>query len=184
MLSKKILIVTGDAGEGYEALYAYHRMQEAEFEAVVAAPSKRRLHLVIHDFEPGWDTYIEKPGYGLDAQVSFDEVDPATYDAILILGGRAPEYLRNNARLLEITRHFHDSGKWVFAICHGIQVLVAAGLVKGRNVTCYEHVKYEVEMAGGTWLPQQAVRDERMVTAQTWQSHPEFYREIFRCLAG
>ena len=181
-MSKKILIVTGDAGEGYEALYAYHRFLEAELEAVVAAPSKRRLHMVIHDFEPGWDTYIEKPGYGMEANLSFDEVDPAAFDAILILGGRAPEYLRNNARLLDVTRQFHNAGKWVFAICHGIQVLVAAGLVKGRSVTCYEHVKYEVEMAGGTWRPEQAVRDGRMVTAQTWQSHPEFYREIFRCL--
>jgi len=183
MAKKKILIVTGDAGEGYEALYAYHRFLEAEHEAVVAAPSKRRLHLVIHDFEPGWDTYIEKPGYGLEAHLSFDEVVPADYDAILILGGRAPEYLRNNQQLLGITRQFHDAGKWVFAICHGIQVLVAAGLVKNRNVTCYEHVKYEVEMAGGNWCTEQAVRDGRMVTAQTWQSHPEFYREIFHCLA-
>jgi protease I len=182
-MSKNILIVTGDAGEGYEALYAYHRFLEAGYAPVVAAPSKRRLHLVIHDFEPGWDTYIEKPGYGLESDISFDDVDPDGYDAILILGGRAPEYLRNNARLLEITRQFEASGKWVFAICHGIQVLVAAGLVKGRSVTCYEHVKNEVEIAGGTWVPKQAVRDGKMVTAQTWQSHPEFYRELFLCLA-
>lgn len=181
-MSKKLLIVTGDAGEGYEALYAYHRFLEAGYAPVVAAPSKRRLHLVIHDFEPGWDTYIEKPGYGLESDVCFDDVDAAAYDAILILGGRAPEYLRNNAKLLEITRQFHAAGKWVFAICHGIQVLVAAGLVKDRRVTCYEHVKSEVEIAGGTWIPEQAVRDGKMVTAQTWQSHPEFYREIFRCL--
>jgi protease I len=183
-MARKILIATGDGGEGYEALYAYHRFLEAGWEPAVAAPSRRRLHLVIHDFEEGWDTYIERPGYGLEAQLSFDDVSVGDYEAILILGGRAPEYLRNNARLLEIVRSFHEGDKWVFAICHGIQVLVAAGLTKDRCVTCYEHVKLEVEMTGGRYSTLQAVRDGRIVTAQTWQSHPEFYREIFRCLGA
>lgn len=182
-MSKKILVVTGDAGESYEALYAVHRFLEAGLEPVVAAPSKRRLHLVMHDFEPGWDTYVERPGYGLESNATFDEVSPAGFEAILILGGRAPEYLRHDQRLLELVKSFHSSGKWVFAICHGIQVLIAAGLVKGRSVTCYEHVRFEVEMSGGTWKTEQAVRDGRMVTAQTWQSHPEFYRQVFACLA-
>ncbi len=179
----KILIVTGDAGESYEALYAVHRMREAGHTPVVAAPSRRRLHLVMHDFEPGWDTYIERAGYGLEADIAFDELRPAEYDAILILGGRAPEYLRNNALLLKIVREFAEAGKWIFSICHGIQILTAAGLVKGRRVTCYEHVRSEVEQCGGTWQTPQAVRDGRFVTAQTWQSHPEFYREVFACLA-
>jgi protease I len=182
-MTKKILVVTGDAGESYEALYAVHRFLEAGWEPVVAAPSKRRLHLVMHDFEPGWDTYVERTGYGLESQATFDEVSTESFEAILILGGRAPEYLRHDARLLELVRAFQSSDKWIFAICHGIQVLAAAGLVKGRCVTCYEHVRHEVAMSGGTWKNEQAVRDGRMVTAQTWQSHPEFYREIFRCLA-
>ena len=97
----KILIVTGDAGESYEALYAVHRFREAGWEPVVAAPSRRRLHLVMHDFEPGWDTYIERPGYGLEADLSFGEVRVEEYEAVLILGGRAPEYLRNDAVLLD-----------------------------------------------------------------------------------
>jgi protease I len=181
---KKILVVTGDAGESYEALYAVHRFREEGYEPVIAAPSKRRLHLVMHDFEPGWDTYIERQGYGLDSDITFSEVNASDYDAILILGGRAPEYLRNDGRLLEIVRAFDNAGKWVFAICHGIQVLTAAGLAAGRSVTCYEHVRVEVEQAGGTWCSPQAVRDGRIVTAQTWQSHPEFYREVFACLRG
>ena len=93
-MSSRILVVTGDAGESYEALYAVHRLLEERYEPVVAAPSKRRLHLVMHDFEPGWDTYVERPGYGLEASVSFDEVAVDDYSAILILGGRAPEYFR------------------------------------------------------------------------------------------
>ncbi|MGA2599261.1 MAG: DJ-1/PfpI family protein [Bryobacteraceae bacterium] len=180
----KVLVITGDAGESYEALYAVHRFREAEWDAVVAAPARRRLHLVMHDFEPGWDTYVERPGYGLDADIAFEDVRAADYEAVLILGGRAPEYLRNNARVLEIVREFEHAGKWIFAICHGVQILAAAGLISGRRVTCYEHVRLEAEQAGATYVTDQAVCDGRMVTAQTWQSHPEFYREIFVRLAG
>lgn len=175
----KILIVTGDAGESYEALYAVHRFQEAGWQPVVAAPSKRRLHLVMHDFEPGWDTYVERPGYGLESDLTIAEAKAGDYDAILLLGGRAPEYLRNDEALLELVRAFDEAGKWVWAICHGIQILVAAGITNGKQLTCYEHVRREVEHVGGTWVARQTVRDGRMITGQTWQSHPEFYREIF-----
>jgi protease I len=183
-MPRRILIVTGDAGESYEALYAVHRFQEAGDEAVVAAPSRRRLHLVMHDFEPGWDTYVERTGYGLEAGVSIEEVDAEQFDAILILGGRAPEYLRHNGRLLDLVKRFDREGKWVFAVCHGIQVLAAAGVIAGRNVTCYEHCRFEAAQAGGRWQAVEAVRDGHIITAQTWQSHPEFYRLIFAALAG
>lgn len=180
----KILILTGDGGESYEALYAVHRFQEEGWTPVVAAPSRRRLNLVIHDFEPGWDTYIERHGYGLDADLAFDEVRVDDYAALLLLGGRAPEYLRNNARVIEIVREFDSRGKWLFAICHGVQILAAAGLARDKRVTCYEHVRVDAEQAGGTYVCDQAVRDGRIVTAQTWQSHPQFYREIFALLSG
>lgn len=179
---QNILIVTGDGGESYEALYAVHRLREARYAPVIAAPSVRRLHLVMHDFEPGWDTYVERPGYGLDADVALGDVHVEDYVALLLLGGRAPEYLRNNARLLAITREFSEKGKWLFAICHGVQILAAAGLVHGKRLTCYEHVRTEAEQAGGSYCTQQAVRDGNLVTAQTWQSHPEFYREVMACL--
>jgi protease I len=182
-MARRILIVTGDAGESYETLYAVHRFQEAGDEAVVAAPSVRRLHLVMHDFEPGWDTYIERPGYGLTADLAIAEARADGFDAILLIGGRAPEYLRHNPALLDLVQAFHAAGKWVLAICHGIQILVAAGLVKDRCVTCYEHVRLEVEHTGGTWDPRQAVRDNRIITAQTWQSHPDFYRLVMAALS-
>lgn len=181
-MGKKVLIVTGDSGEGYEAWYAVHRLREGGHEPVVAAPSKRRLHLVMHDFELGWDTYVERPGYGMEADVAITEVDAAEYDAVLVLGGRAPEFLRHNQTLLDIIRRMDSDGKWILSICHGIQVLVAAGLVKDRCVTCYEHVRLEAESAGATFVEEEAVRDGRLVTAQTWESHPEFYREVMRCL--
>ena len=180
---RKILVITGDGGESYEALYAVHRFREEGWQPVVAAPSRRRLHLVIHDFEPGWDTYVERPGYGLEADIAFDQIKVADYEAVLLLGGRAPEYLRNDAKLLETIRAFDRAGKWIFSICHGIQILAAAGITSGKSVTCYEHVRLEAEQAGGKFLSDQAVRDGRVVTAQTWQSHPEFYREIFTCLS-
>ncbi|MEO8662261.1 MAG: DJ-1/PfpI family protein, partial [Bryobacteraceae bacterium] len=136
-MSKKILIVTGDGGESYETLYALHRLLEEGYTAHLAAPSKRRLHLVMHDFEPGWDTYVERPGYGAEADLAFDDVEVAEYDAVLLLGGRAPEYLRNNDTLLALVREFDAAGKWIFSICHGVQILVTAGLAKGRCLTCY-----------------------------------------------
>lgn len=181
-MARKILIVTGDAGECYETLYSLHRFQEAEWEPVIAAPSKKRLNLVIHDFEPGWDTYVERPGYLVESHVTFEEVDVDDYEAVLVLGGRAPEYLRNDRRLLAILAEFREQDKWIFAICHGIQVLITAGLAKGCTMTAYEHVRYEIEAGGGTYSTEQAVRDGKIVTGQTWQSHPEFYREVFACL--
>lgn len=180
----KILIITGDGGESYEALYALHRFQEAGWETAIAAPARRRLNLVMHDFEPEWDTYVERSGYGLDATVAFGDVAVEDFAAVLILGGRAPEYLRNNAKVIEIMRRFDQQGKWIFAICHGVQVLAKAGLLNGKRVTCYEHVRPDVEQAGAIFVNEQAVSDERLITAQTWQSHPLFYRMIFAELAG
>ena len=181
---RKILILTGDGGESYEVLYCVHRFREAGWQPVVAAPSRRRLHLVMHDFEPGWDTYVERQGYGLDADIDFDAAHPAEYEAVVVPGGRAPEYLRNDGRVLAIVREFAAADKWLFALCHGVQVLAAAGLVKDKRVTCYEHVRVDAEQAGGVYCTDEAIRDGRVVTAQTWQSHPEFYREVFACLDG
>jgi protease I len=180
---RKVLIITGDGGESYETLYAVHRLREEGYTAVVGASEKRRLHLVIHDFEPGWETYIEKPGYGFSSDITIAEAKAEDYDAILILGGRAPEYQRNDKKLLDLVKDFARLGKWVFSICHGIQILAAAELLKGKRVTCYTHLKWDVESTGGTWCKEQAVRDGKFVTAQTWESHPEFYRELMKCLA-
>jgi protease I len=176
------LIVTGDGGESYEAWYAYHRFQEAGYVPKVAAPSKRRLNMVMHDFEPGWDTYKEAPGYIIESDLTFDEVVVKDFEAVMLLGGRAPEYLRNNPRLLAIVREFDHQQKWIFAICHGLQLVAAAGLVGGKDVTCYEHVRLEVETCGGRYVRKDAVRDGRIVSAPTWREHPAFYREVFACL--
>jgi protease I len=170
-MSRKILIVTGDGGDSYEALYAWHRFLEAHWEPVVAAPSRRRLHMIVHDYEPGWDTYIERQGHWIEADVAITAVAARDYAAILVLGGRAPEYLRNDVSLLSLLNEFARQ-----------EVLAAAGLVKDRPVSCHAHVRVEVERAGGVYTPKPAVRDGKLITAQTWKSHPEFYREVFACL--
>jgi protease I len=150
---------------------------------VIAAPTVKTMNLVIHDFEPGWDTYVERKGYLVDSQISFDQVDPEQYQAVLFPGGRAPEYLRNDPRVINIAKKFYSADKYVFAICHGVQILVTAGLVNQRKITCYEHVRFEVESCGGIYVENdEAIQDGRIVTGKTWQSHPEFYRIVFKCL--
>jgi protease I len=183
--SKKILVLTGDAGECFEILFACHRFKEAGYQPVIAAPSVKRLNLVMHDFEPGWDTYVERPGYILPSDISFDDVDTDDYVALLLIGGRAPEYLRNDRRVINIVKSFFESNKYLFAICHGVQILVTAGLVDKRNVVCYEHVKFEVESCGGIYIDhEEAIQDGTIVTGKTWQSQPEFYQIVFKCLDG
>jgi len=178
-----ILILTGDGGESYETLYAKHRFEEEGYTATIAAPTKKLLNLVMHDFEPGWDTYVERKGYYLESDIAISEVRAEDYNALLIIGGRAPEFLRNDPKVVALVKAFDEQKKFIFSICHGIQVLTTAGLVKDKNITCYEHVRFEVESCGGTFIGKdQAVRDGRIVSGQTWQSHPDFYRLVFECL--
>lgn len=181
--AKKILIITGDAGESFEILFASHRLREAGYIPVIAAPAVRRLNLVIHDFEPGWDTYVERKGYLVESDISFADVNVDDYEAVLMPGGRAPEYLRNDPTVISIVQKFSRQNKYIFAICHGVQIVVTAGLVDGKKIACYEHVKFEVEACGGIYVtPQEAVMDGKLITGKTWQSHPEFYRLVFSCL--
>ncbi len=181
--AKKILMITGDAGESFEILFASHRLREAGYIPVIAAPAVRRLNLVIHDFEPGWDTYVERKGYLVESDIAFADVHVDDYEALLMPGGRAPEYLRNDTTVISIVQKFSRQNKYIFAICHGVQILVTAGLVDGKKIACYEHVKFEVEACGGIYItPQEAIQDGRIISGKTWQSHPEFYRLVFNCL--
>ena len=178
----KILIITDDAGESYEILYAKHRFEEEGWTAHIGATKKKRLNGVIHDFEPGWNTYIERPGYLIEADVALGKARASDYDAVLLIGGRAPEFLRHNSKLLKLVRDFDKQGKWIFSVCHGIQILIAAGIAGGRKLTCYCNIRFEVEQASAKWFNKQSVVDGNFVTAQTWESHPEFYRDIFNQL--
>jgi protease I len=139
MRKPKVLILTGDAAESLEVLYPYQRLIEEGYEVHIAAPSKKKLHFVVHDFEPGYDTFTEKPGYSWDADLAFAYVNPADYVALVIPGGRAPEYIRNNTDFQRILRHFFEREKPVAHLCHAALALTVAGVLKGRRTTALRH---------------------------------------------
>jgi len=180
---KKVLILTGDAGEALEVMYPYQRFLEAGFEVTLAAPKKGVVKTVVHDFEPGFGTYTEKPGYRVEATAGFSEVDPAAFDALYLPGGRAPEWVRNEPGALEIVRHFFEANKPVGAICHAALILAAAGVLKGRTVTAYPALKPDVELAGATFEDQPVVEDGNLVSARAWPDHPYLLRAFMQRLA-
>lgn len=184
MAKQKILIVTDDSGESFEILYAQARFAEAGYQPVIAATRKKALHGVVHDFDPDWTTYVERPGYRIDADIAISKVKGGDYHAMLLIGGRAPEFLRYDKKLIRLVQEFDRKKKHIFSICHGIQILAEAGVLKGRKVTCYANCRSEATVAGAKWIDKQSVRDGRLVSAQTWESHADFYRDIFKSLAN
>jgi protease I len=179
----RVLIVAGDAVEAQELFYPYYRLREEGYDVEVAAPSKKTLYTVVHDFEPGIETYTEKSGYRFGwVKLSFEEVRPEEYDGLVIPGGRAPEYIRTSPHLKEIVKHFFDRNKPVAAICHGPLVLTAYGLVGGRKLTAYSVLKADIEGSGGAFLDQEVVVDENLVTSRAWPDLPAFMREFIKLL--
>jgi protease I len=182
MANPKVLILTGDAAESLEVLYPYQRLQEEGYEVHVAALSKKKLRFVVHDFEPGYDTYTEKPGYSWEADVAFADVKPADYVALVIPGGRAPEYIRNDANVQRIIRHFFDQEKPVAQLCHAPLALAAAGVLKGKRTAAYPALEPDVRAAGAEFVDGAAVIDGAMVSARAWPDHPTWMREFMRLL--
>lgn len=180
----RILLVAGDATESLDTWYPYHRLREEGMEVHIAAPAKKVLNSVVHDFEPGWDTYIEKPGYRIPADIAFADVRPEDYDGIILSGGRAPEYLRNDARLKDIVRHFVERKKPIAALCHGSLILAAAGVLRGCTVTSYEALAPDMQAAGAKFKNAEVVVDANLVTSRTWMDLPFFMREFLKVLRG
>ena len=183
-MTKKVLIIVGDGVEAQEIFYPYYRLKEEGFEVTVAAPTKKEVvFTVVHDFEPGWETYTEKSGYRfLWIDLAFKDVKPEEYDGLVIPGGRAPEYIRTYPELEEIVKHFFDANKPVAAICHGPLVLTAYGLLKGRRATSYIAVKPDVERAGAEYVDAEVVVDGNLVTSRAWPDLPAFMREFIKLL--
>jgi len=182
MAKPKVLILTGDAAESLEVMYPYQRLLEEGYDVKIAAPTKKKLHFVVHDFEPGYDTYTEKPGYSWDADLGFADVNPADYVALVIPGGRAPEYIRNHADCQRIVQHFFQQAKPVAQICHAAQVLGAAGVLKGKKTACYPALESDVRAAGAEFVNSEAVIDGQMVSARAWPDHPAWMREFIKLL--
>jgi protease I len=179
----KVLILTGDAGESLEVMYPYQRLLEEGYEVHIAAPSKKKLQFVVHDFVDGFDTYTEKLGYTWDADVAFADVDPADYVALIVPGGRAPEYIRNDADCRRIVKHFFSEEKPVAQLCHAPLVLGAAGVLDGRRTAAYPALEPDVAAAGATFVDGDGVVDGVMVSARAWPDHPAWMREFVRILA-
>lgn len=186
---KKILFLTGDFAEDYETMVPVQMLEMVGYEVHSVCPGKKKgetIKTAIHDFE-GDLTYTEKPGHKFMLSYSFDQINVDDYVGLAIAGGRAPEYLRLNQKLLEIVRHFFDTNKPVAAVCHGIQILTAAGVVKGRKLTAYPAVGPEVTIAGGEYqdIPAtDAYVDGNLVTSPAWPGHPAWIREFLKVLGA
>src|SRR6056297_804820 len=185
MSSKRVLMIVGDYVEDYEAMVPRQILECVGHQLSVVCPDKRSGDTVataIHDFE-GDQTYSEKPVHRFSITDDFDSIDLAFFDALVVPGGRAPEYFRLNPRVLEMVRHFDDTGKPIAAICHGPQILAAAGVLRGRQCSCYPAVAPEITAGGGTYQEPAAGMDNahvdgNLVPAPAWPAHPAWMREF------
>jgi protease I len=187
MAGKRILMIVGDFVEDYEVMVPFQALWMVGHTVHAVCPNKGpgdRVKTAVHDFE-GDQTYTEKPGHGFTLNASFDQVKPETYDALVLPGGRAPEYLRLNATLLKMVRRFFEANKPVAAMCHGVQILVAANVLKGRSCTAYPAVGPEVEAAGGKFQSigvDEVFVDGNLVTAPAWPAHPKWLAKFLGVL--
>lgn len=187
MSAKKILFLVGDYVEDYEVMVPFQTLLTVGHKDHAVCPDKAAgdsVRTAVHDFE-GDQTYSEKPGHNFTLNATFDEIKAEDYDALVIPGGRAPEYIRLNARVLEITRHFAEADKPIAAICHGAQVLAAADVLQGKKCTAYPAVGPSVNQAGGEYVEipvDQAYVDGNLVTAPAWPAHPAWMAEFLQVL--
>jgi protease I len=178
----KILILTGDAAEALEVIYPHQRLREEGYEVVIASLTKKLMSLVVHEFVPGVDTFVEKPGYHWPSDVAFSDVDPSEYAAVVIPGGRAPEYIRNNPDFVRIVRHFFEEKKPVAHLCHASIALATAGVLRGRRIAAYPELQPDVEAAGAKFVNAEVVVDGTMISARAYPDHPAWMREFVRAL--
>lgn len=178
-MAKKILMLIGDYVEDYEVMVPFQALWMVGHEVHAVCPDKKSgdsVRTAIHDFE-GDQTYSEKPGHNFTLNATFDEIDPAVYDALVIPGGRAPEYLRLNEDVLAIVRHFDATEKPIAAVCHGAQLLAAAGVLGGRRCSAYPACRPEIEAVGGTYAEvaiDDVHVDGNLVSAPAWPAHPRW----------
>ena len=187
MKSAKILVLAGDFVEDYEIMVPFQALQMVGHKVDAVCPGKKKgeqVRTAIHDFE-GDQTYTEKRGHNFTLNSTFDEVNPASYDALVVPGGRAPEYLRLNPKVLDIVRHFDKEGKPIAALCHGPQLLAAAGVLKGKKLNCYPACAPEIGMAGGTFVAldiTEAMVDGKLVTGPAWPANPAWLAKFLDVL--
>jgi len=177
-------VCLGDFSEGMETYYMVYRLVEEGAVPVVAAPAVKRLQMVVHDFDPQYTNYTEKPGYMIKTEIAFRDIQPAEYQGLLIPGGRGPEEMRQNKDALRVVGHFLEKNLPLGAMCHGPQVLWAAGSVKGRRIAAYTAIKPDIEAAGATFCDEPVVIDGTLVTSRGWPDLPYFMPKFLEVLAG
>jgi protease I len=181
---KTILMPIGDAAEVLDTFYPLFRLKEEGYRVLVAGPQKRGYHLVLHERPDGWDITQERPGYTLAADVAFRDVDADSLAGMVITGGRAPEYLRYDRDLLRITKALFAANKPVASVCHGIEIVAAADVIRGREVTTVAKCELDCTFSGGTYVNREVVVSGNLVTARTWHDNAAWMREYIRLLRG
>jgi protease I len=187
MAAKKLLMLVGDYVEDYEVMVPFQALQMVGHTVHAVCPGKisgETIRTAVHDFE-GDQTYSEKPGHNFTLNASFDDVNASDYDGLIIPGGRAPEYIRLNEKVLQICRHFANANKPIASICHGLQVLAAADVLEGKRCTAYPACSPDVLRAGGKYTEvsvTDAVVDGTLVTAPAWPAHPQWLAEFLKVL--
>ena len=187
MSAKKILFLVGDFAEDYETMVPFQALQMVGHTVHAVCPDKKagsKIKTAIHDFE-GDQTYSEKPGHNFTLNATFDDIDETKYDALMITGGRSPEYLRLNPKIIKIVQYFSNSDKPIAAICHGPQILAAANVIKGKRVASYPACSADVKLAGGVYaeIPiDGATVDGNLVTAPAWPAHQNWLAEFLKVL--
>ena len=189
MAAKKILMLVGDYVEDYEVMVPFQALTMVGHTVHAVCPGKspgQSVRTAVHDFE-GDQTYSEKPGHNFALNATFAEARPGDYDALVVPGGRAPEYLRLNEQVLQVVRHFAEAKKPIAALCHGVQILTAADVLRGRSCSAYPSVAPEVKACGGRWVDvgfEGAHVDGNLVTGAAWPAHPQWLARFLEVLGA
>ena len=187
MKTAKLLMIVGDYVEDYEVMVPFQALQMVGHTVHAICPDKKEGEFVrtaIHDFE-GDQTYSEKRGHNFTLNATFAEIQPSDYDGLIVPGGRAPEYLRLNAKVVDLVKHFYNAGKPIAALCHGAQLLATAGALAGKRVSAYPACAPEVASAGGQFVSvgfTEAVVDGLLVTGPAWTAHPAWLASFLEVL--
>lgn len=180
---KRVLVAIGEFSEGMETYYMVYRMMEEGIKPVVAAMKAKQVQMVVHDFDPQYSNYTEKLGYMIKADIAYKDVKPDQYDGLIIPGGRGPEEIRQDKDVLKIVRYFLDKKLPLGAMCHGPQVLYAAGSVKGRRIAAYHGIRADIELAGAKFIDEPVEVDGALVTSRGWPDLPFMMPKFLDVLA-
>ncbi|WP_437201275.1 DJ-1/PfpI family protein [Planctomicrobium sp. SH664] len=179
----RVLIIVGDASETVDTLYPFYRLKEAGFEPVVAAPEKREYQMVLHEVRPGWTITKEWEGYRIQADIAFRDITPEDYLGIFFSGGRAPEYIRDDPHLIEITRYFFHSNRPIASVCHGVEIPARADCVKGRRMATVPKCRFDLEVCGGIFVNEPCVIDGNLISGRTYHDSGHFVGPWIRLLS-